>query len=333
MAASASASPGGNGERKPRVCIAVSACLLGEPVRYDGTDKRHGWLLEQLGQVAQLLPVCPEQQAGLGVPRERINLVQAAPGQVRVVGEESGRDVTEPLERFAQRWLEAQPPWRLCGAVLKSRSPSCATGDARLLSPEGELLGRSWGLFAQQLRRRWPWLPVVDEQQLGRPEDCSGFLVRVFLLGRLLAAVQAGPQGLARFHAREWLLLAALAPEQISSLDELAARLGVLGDTEAVEPYRQQVLEMVGQADEAQRHLRAWWMWLENYVADEALQDEAMDVVEASLAASREPWCAGPQVLEKLQQRHFPQLARQSYARPWPPELRLPQQTGSGSRR
>ena len=323
MAASSSSPPVSSG-REPTVQIAVSACLLGEPVRYDGTDKRHGWLVDQLAQVAQLLPVCPELEAGLGVPRERINLVRTDSGQLRVLGETSGRDVTEPLAHHARGWLEQHPSPPLCGAVLKSRSPSCGTGTARLLDEQGRVLEQTWGVFAHQLRKRWPWLPIVDERQLAQADSCRGFAVRVFLLGRLFAAAAAGPQGLVRFHGREWLLLAALAPARIGSLDEAAAVLGIAAEEETAGIYRRQVLQAVAEPDCAAAHRRAWSMWLENYVADEDLLAEATEVVQAAFTAGRGVWQTAPEVAEQLRRRWFPQLARQTYAQPWPQELVLP---------
>ena len=67
---------------QPRV--GVSACLLGDPVRYDGGHKRHAWLVDEFGREMEWVPVCPEVEIGLGVPRETIDLVRRAVSAAQV---------------------------------------------------------------------------------------------------------------------------------------------------------------------------------------------------------------------------------------------------------
>ncbi len=149
-----------------RPLIAVSACLLGEPVRYDGRHKRDGDLLSFLHDF-DILPVCPEVGIGLGAPRAPIQ-VYRIDGKLRVADRaDVGIDHTASLTAFAHDWLAAHPAVR--GCVLKSRSPSCAVRDTpffdrrgRLLSDAGEDAGGA-GLFARGLA---PFLPLIDEVEM-----------------------------------------------------------------------------------------------------------------------------------------------------------------------
>jgi FdhD protein len=135
---------------RPRV--GISACLLGEPVRYDGRHKRDAWLVDVLGPQVEWVSVCPEVEAGFGTPRETMELVHDSSGRIALMTTETKRDVTDTLQRYADRRVEELARADLDGFVLKADSPSCGL--------EGP------GLFAAVLRARMPDLPIVDERQL-----------------------------------------------------------------------------------------------------------------------------------------------------------------------
>ena len=296
------------------VRIGVSACLLGQAVRYDGTDRHVAWITSTLAQVAQLVPVCPEVEAGLGVPRERVNLVELVSGQVRVLGAESGRDVTEPLERFSQEWIDRHLGSGLCGMVLKSRSPSCGTGSARVVNREGEAVGRAWGVFAHAVRRRWPWMPVIEETQLEDPGLRRGFLARVFLLGRW-SLVEKRPGELARFVQRESLLVAALCPRARPVLEHLwPSRAAVRLAPEELASWLHQAVQ---QPDCPTAHLQAWQWWLGRLDLCPEERECAWQLLQQSFSTGSSPWVTAPAVAARLRERLAP-LADQSYLRPWP---------------
>ena len=164
--------------------IAVSACLLGWAVRYDGRDKAHAGVrfLFASGEFVPV-PVCPEVMAGLGVPRPPVELVRAF-GVVRALGvSDRSLDVTGPLIRQAVRW-SAQAS-AVAGLVCKSRSPSCGL-EVALHDQAGRAVGMTEGLFIQVLRRRRSQLPIVEETALEDPEHRATFLdrVRAFAAGR-----------------------------------------------------------------------------------------------------------------------------------------------------
>ncbi len=164
--------------------IAVSACLLGWAVRYDGRDKAHAGVrfLFASGEFVPV-PVCPEVMAGLGVPRPPVELVRAF-GVVRALGvSDRSLDVTGPLIRQAVRWSARASA--VAGLVCKSRSPSCGL-EVALHDQAGRELGMTEGLFIQVLRRYRPQLPIVEETVLEDPEHRVAFLdrVRAFAAGR-----------------------------------------------------------------------------------------------------------------------------------------------------
>ena len=148
---------------KPKV--GISACLLGELVRYDG-GHQHDELLEQsLAVLFELIPVCPEMECGLGVPRPPMRLG----GDLeypRLLVTETGTEETERLTRWSAQRVRELEGEGLAGFVLKCRSPSCGNGDAPVYGSGGEKLGLGRGLFARTLAEKLPTLPLADEERM-----------------------------------------------------------------------------------------------------------------------------------------------------------------------
>jgi FdhD protein len=161
-------------ELKPR--IGVSSCLLGERVRYNGDHKRADWL-QALDARVQWLPVCPEVEVGMGVPREPVRLVRAG-GGTRMVTVGSGVDYTDSVRSFAAERIETLAREGLCGYVLKKESPSCGLGSVKLFDGDRVARQDGRGLFAETLVSRMPGLPVVEEDALGDEEARAAFLSR-----------------------------------------------------------------------------------------------------------------------------------------------------------
>jgi uncharacterized protein YbbK (DUF523 family) len=173
----------------------VSACLLGERVRYDGDHRRNQFLVERLGRRLAWVSVCPEAEAGFGVPRETLQLVgdAAAP---RMLGTETGRDRTQEMLAWAVATTESLEPLGLCGFVLKRGSPSCGPAGVKLYATtdEGEEpRPAATGLFAHALAERYPGLPLADEEMLVDRSAAAGFLRRVRARWRALERGEIQP--------------------------------------------------------------------------------------------------------------------------------------------
>lgn len=161
-----------------RPVVAVSSCLLGEPVRYDGGECRFPWLTDVLSNHCQLLPVCPEMAAGLGAPRPPVRLLEQG-GTLRVVGAETASlDVTERLQQAIGGLLDGLSD--ADGLILKSRSPSCALADAPRFAAGGAESDPGPGLFALACRKAPPGLPISDELGLASEAGKVAFLIQVF---------------------------------------------------------------------------------------------------------------------------------------------------------
>ncbi len=158
--------------------VGVSACLLGERVRYDGDHRRNRFLVERLGRRLAWILVCPETEAGFGVPRETLRLVGEA-SEPRMLGTETGRDRTREMLAWARATVETLELLGLCGFVLKRGSPSCGLAGVKLYATVNqgeEPRSAATGLFARVLAERYPGLPLVDEAMLADRGVAARFL-------------------------------------------------------------------------------------------------------------------------------------------------------------
>jgi uncharacterized protein YbbK (DUF523 family)/uncharacterized protein YbgA (DUF1722 family) len=160
--------------------LGISSCLLGENVRYDGGNKYSPYIVENLLAHIELVPVCPEVAIGLGVPRPPIQLVDINDSILAVGIDNPELDVTTLLQDFGSKFY-AQTGL-LSGYIFKSRSPSCGVSDTKISTTDGEALGT--GIFANQIIRAAPHLPVIDETQLASKDLRDNFLERAFSLSR-----------------------------------------------------------------------------------------------------------------------------------------------------
>jgi uncharacterized protein YbbK (DUF523 family) len=167
---------------KPRVVI--SRCLLGEDVRYDGTNKLSAAVIE-LGTLVEWVPVCPEVEVGMGVPREPIQLVARTDGvpsaneYVRLQGVSSREDWTDRMRDWTRARVEDLRAQRISGFVLKARSPSCGPAAVLVHHSSGAPTAAGRGLFAEALATLMPDLPTIDEEALADLEAREHFIERV----------------------------------------------------------------------------------------------------------------------------------------------------------
>jgi uncharacterized protein YbgA (DUF1722 family)/uncharacterized protein YbbK (DUF523 family) len=230
---------------RAKLRLGVSACLLGRKVRYDGQHKRDPFLVDVLGEFVEWVPVCPEQELGLGVPREPIRLV-GAPDARRLVGERSGADHTEAMRRLAEDRVRELATLDLDGYVTKKDSPSCGMERVRVHSGRGGPPRRDGvGAFAAVLRARLPLLPVEEEGRLQDPALRESFVERIFAYARWKAAVARGLRrgDLVAFHTAHKLALMAHSPAAYRTLGAAVGTVARGPMTRTVEAYGRGFME------------------------------------------------------------------------------------------
>lgn len=197
---------------------------MGNNVRYDGGHKLDHYLRHTFGQFIEWVPVCPEAECGLPVPREAMDLV-GDPDSPRLITRVTGVDHTGRMLQWSKKKLAALEKEGLSGFVLKARSPSCGVHDSKIYSRPGRLAGGRAGLFAEAVMGRFPLMPIEDEEGLQDPGSRENFIERVFVYQRWQEYLaEGGTVGqLVAFHGRHKYLLMSHSSKHLKQLGTLVA--------------------------------------------------------------------------------------------------------------
>ena len=207
-----------------KIRIGVSTCLLGENVRYDGGHRQDRYLTDTLGRWFDWVPVCPEVEYGLPIPREAMHLV-GNPANPRLVTIKSGVDHTDGMLAWANGRLAALASEGLCGFIFKSRSPSSGMAAVKVYNDKGMAVKKGVGIFAGAFLKRFPWLPVEEDGRLNDPVLRENFIERVFVYRRWreMELSGGGVKELVTFHADHKLLILSHSPKHLTALGRLVA--------------------------------------------------------------------------------------------------------------
>lgn len=172
--------------------VGISACLMGEAVRYDGADKKHGLLNDVLRSHLDFQAFCPEVAAGLGVPRPAVRLEKSENQEVRAKGLiDKDIDVTDGLHKVSTNYLQDARKLKISGYIFQSRSPSCGLHSTPIHAPANspgngkdaqEVTGKTSGIFADVIYSQLNYLVCIEDTWLVDKEHCYLFLAAVTLI-------------------------------------------------------------------------------------------------------------------------------------------------------
>lgn len=307
-----------------KIRVGVSRCLLGDAVRYDGGHKKDHFLTETLGQFFEWVPVCPEVEAGMGVPRESVRLVESG-SSVRMVGVRSQIDFTKTMNNFCS--LRSSELKDLSGFIFKKDSPSCGIHRVRIYSSKGvSKSGR--GLFAKAMIKQYPLMPVEEEGRLQNPILRENFIEQVFCYYRLtrLCAEKPAPADLIQFHTAHKMTLLSHSPDSYRKLGRIVALAGNKRSLpELLQQYSALFMEAIRKQATAGKHANV----LSHLLGYLKKSIPAADKEE--LVATIDSYRKGlvplivPVTLLRHHFRHYriPWIDSQVYLNPYPPELML----------
>lgn len=206
--------------------IGVSACLLGHKVRYNGGHQLNHFIRDILGQYMEFVPVCPEVECGLPIPRETLRLV-GSETLPRLVASRSGTDHTERMRTWAENKVQLLENENLCGFIFKKDSPSSGLYRVKVYSDQGMPRNIGTGLFAQAFTRHFPLLPVEEDGRLNDARLRENFIESVFVCKhfRDLGAAIPNRGALVDFHTRHKLLLLAHSEEKYRLMGRFIANI------------------------------------------------------------------------------------------------------------
>jgi len=229
-----------------KIRLGISACLLGEPVRFDGGHRWDRFITDTLGKYVEFVPVCPEVECGLGVPREAMRLV-GDPEAPRLVTVRTKVDLTDRLVTWARKRVGELEQEDLRGFIFKSKSPSSGMERVRVYNEaaQGSPVTRGVGMFARIFMEHFPLLPVEEEGRLYDPALRENFIERIFVLQRWRELLAARPNldDLVTFHTRHKLLILAHSPNHYRELGRLVARGKEVPVQELYERYQSRLME------------------------------------------------------------------------------------------
>jgi len=310
-----------------RIRIGISSCLLGEPVRFDGGHKLDRFIVNTLGQYFEFVPVCPEVEAGFGVPRETFRLV-GDPERPRLMTTKSGRDCTEQLETWAHDRVAGLVGEDLCGFIFKAKSPSNGIERVKVYPPQGGPAGKTGqGIFARIFRERFPLLPVEEEGRLNDPKLRETFIEAVFTLRRWRDLLAAGRSrgALVDFHTRHKLLLRAHGVPLYTEAGRLVARARELPEDELFERYQSLLLQALQRPTTPAKNTDVL-MHMVGYFRRHLSADEKQELLEliGRYRAGLVPLVVPLTLINHHVRKHGVEyLAQQVYLNPHPIELKL----------
>jgi uncharacterized protein YbgA (DUF1722 family)/uncharacterized protein YbbK (DUF523 family) len=236
--------------------VGISTCLLGQKVRFDGGHKRDRYITDILGEYFQFVPVCPELEVGMGLPREAVHL-EGELTAPHMVGSRSGADWTDRMNEYARKRVEKLRKQRLSGYILKKDSPSCGMERVKVKNRAGMPLKQGRGLFAMALMARLPLLPVEEEGRLHDARLRENFIVRVFAYHRLQNLFYGRPsrRQVIAFHTAHKLLLMAHSPKHYQLLGKLVAAVKQTQPDDFRDRYSRLLMEALGNRTTAKKNV------------------------------------------------------------------------------
>lgn len=309
-----------------KIPVGISSCLLGEPVRFDGGHKHLRLCTESLSRYFEFVPVCPEVEMGLNIPRTPIHLEGEVSQPRAVETGESGRDLTGDLRDFSEKRVQTLPP--IAGYILMKKSPSCGLYRVKVHQLAGrpaEYKGR--GLYAQALTDAYPQLPVEESGRLSDPMLRENFMTRVFAYADWQRLVQQGltHQRLIDFHARYKYCLMAHSPARYAELGRLLADAGLHPIGEIAQRYFMALMDVLSTIASRKTHTNVL-MHLQGYLKTKITSREKQEL--AGIIDQYRTAQIPLVVPVTLLRHHFnnhpdPYINRQAYLKPYPDDLSL----------
>lgn len=158
--------------------IGISACLIGEKVRFDASNKPSNFCIHELGQHVTYQAFCPEVAIGLPIPRATIRQIKHD-DLIQVSQRDGSGNVTQALKEYGQK--VARMTKHLSGYVFCAKSPSCGMERVKVYSPEGNSLKSDGvGVFAKEIMTANPLLPCEENGRLNDPLIRENFVARIY---------------------------------------------------------------------------------------------------------------------------------------------------------
>jgi uncharacterized protein YbgA (DUF1722 family)/uncharacterized protein YbbK (DUF523 family) len=309
---------------KPKV--GISQCLLGDNVRYDGGHKLDRFLRDTLGQFVEWVPVCPEVECGLPIPREAVRLVGDI-SNPRLLTQKTGIDHTDRMMSWANKRIKQLAELNLCGYIFKAGSPSSGMRDIKVYNEKGFSVKKGVGMFARAFMEAFPFMPVEDDGRLHDPGLREKFIEKLFVFQRWQKMLQNNKtvKGLVDFHSDHKLLIMAHSPKAVKELGHIVANSKSYSKQAFFNEYMQKMLDALNLNLSIAKNTNVLQHIL-GYFKEDLTKDEKQEAVEL-IEEYRKDYV--PLIVPIVLMQHYVRkynkeyLKRQYYLHPHPIELML----------
>jgi len=314
-------------ENSAPISLGISACLLGQNVRYDGGHQHDRFLTDTLGRYVNWVPVCPEVECGLPVPREAMRLVGTADAP-RLVTISTKKDLTRQMLSWARRRVGELESDDLCGFIFKSKSPSSGMERVKVYSEENGIPAHNGvGMFARAFMEHFPLLPCEEEGRLHDPVLRENFIERIFVYRRWRETISVGgrPGALVEFHTRHKLLILSHSTTHYREMGRLVAQGKVLQTAEGRSRYQTLLMEALALKATVKKQVNVLQHMM-GYFKTMLSPDEKQEMLEVIEQYRREyvPLIVPVTLINHYVRKYGePYLAQQYYLNPHPLELKL----------
>jgi uncharacterized protein YbgA (DUF1722 family)/uncharacterized protein YbbK (DUF523 family) len=308
------------------ITVGISTCLLGEKVRFDAGHKHDKYITDILGAHFQFIPVCPELEVGMGVPREPVRLVGTVKNP-HMIGIKSATDWTERMNAYSKERVKQLEFYNLSGYIFKADSPSCGMERVRVYSDKGMPTRTGQGLYTRVFVKHFPLIPVEEEGRLHDARLRENFIIRVFCYNRLQNLFSPGfrRKDLIDFHTRHKYILLSHSPKHYEILGRLVARQQELSTVELREKYSTTFMEALQVTSTTKKNVNVL-NHMVGFLRKHITVEEKKDILQIIADYHRQiiPLIVPITVISHYIRKHkIPYIKDQVYLNPHPKELML----------
>ncbi len=309
-----------------RIKIGISACLLGENVRWNGGHTRDRYLTDTLGLYVDYVPVCPEVECGLGVPRETLRLV-GDPDNPNLVTSKTNIDHTRRMTQWARKRVKALEKEDLCGFIFKKNSPSSGLYNVAVRTSKGMPQKKGQGIFARIFTEHFRRVPVEEEGRMHDPKLRETFIEQIFTLKNWRKTLANGTKmgSLVDFHTRHKLLILSHSPKHYRTLGKLVAQGKAIPLKDLFEQYETLLMEALRLTSTLKKNINVL-QHIMGYFKKQLSSDEKQELLEIFDQYRKEyvPLIVPITLVNHYVRKHRqPYLGQQVYLNPHPIALKL----------
>lgn len=308
--------------------LGISSCLLGTNCRYDGGHSRDRFVTDMLSDYFEFVPYCPEKMI-FATPREAIRLVRTEDDEIRVRTSTQNVDVTSKLVDISKQLSNQIQDDELCGFILKSKSPTCGLERVKVYASKKNAMSEKngVGVFAKELKEKYPLLPLEEEGRLADAWLRENFLMQIFSYKNIFEFLKTNPSAkdLVEFHTSYKYMIYAKSHQSYKELGKIVANHDKRDIKIVLEDYKHAFLKAISLKGSISNTYNVL-LHLYGYFKKEISKDEKIEILDTLEEFKNEliPLIAAVKVLNLYIKRFdIEYLKIQKFLNPYPKELAL----------